>query len=149
MRHGGRIPYLYHFSKGRTHGTAVQRSYGRKEYEKGHHTGRGKGRRGFAVHGVPCAQQQWLRGRRRPPPRGRSHGSAALFAKRYSMQYLPSVIDFSEAAAKLLIERVEAGNALPEPERRIFTTHMKPIFERKVTLPKPDAAPTETDEKEK
>ena len=67
----------------------------------------------------------------------------------YSMQYLPSVIDFSEAAAKLLIERVEAGNALPEPERRIFTTHMKPIFERKVTLPKPDAAPTETDEKEK
>lgn len=45
--------------------------------------------------------------------------------------------------------RVEAGNALPEPERRIFTTHMKPIFERKVTLPKPDAAPTETDEKEK
>ena len=67
----------------------------------------------------------------------------------YSMQYLPSMIDFSEAAAKLLIERVEAGNALPEPERRIFTTHMKPIFERKVTLPKPDAAPTETDEKEK
>ena len=54
MRHGGRIPYLYHFSKGRTHGTAVQRSYGRKEYEKGHHTGRGKGCRGFAVHGVPC-----------------------------------------------------------------------------------------------
>ena len=83
MRHGGRIPYLYHFSKGRTHGTAVQRSYGRKEYEKGHHTGRGKGCRGFAVHGVPCAQQQWLRGRRRPPPRGRSHGSAALFAQRY------------------------------------------------------------------
>ena len=67
----------------------------------------------------------------------------------YSMQYLPSTIDFSEAAAKLLIERVEAGNALPEPERRIFTTHMKPVFERKVTLPKPDAAPTETDEKEK
>lgn len=67
----------------------------------------------------------------------------------YSMQYLPSMIDFSEAAAKLLIERVEAGNALPEPERRIFTTHMKPVFERKVTLPKPDAAPTETDEKEK
>lgn len=67
----------------------------------------------------------------------------------YSMQYLPSMIDFSEAAAKLLIERVEAGNALPEPERRIFTTHMKPIFERKVTLPKPDAAPAETDEKEK
>ena len=67
----------------------------------------------------------------------------------YSMQYLPSMIDFSEAAAKLLIERVEAGNALPEPERRIFTTHLKPIFERKVTLPKPDAAPTETDEKEK
>lgn len=47
MRHGGRIPYLYHFSKGRTHGTAVQRSYGRKEYEKGHHTRRGKGCRGF------------------------------------------------------------------------------------------------------
>lgn len=67
----------------------------------------------------------------------------------YSMQYLPSTIDFSETAAKLLIERVEAGNALPEPERRIFTTHMKPVFERKVTLPKPDAAPTETDEKEK
>lgn len=67
----------------------------------------------------------------------------------YSMQYLPSMIDFSEAAAKLLIERVEAGNALPEPERRIFTTQMKPVFERKVTLPKPDAAPTETDEKEK
>ena len=66
----------------------------------------------------------------------------------YSMQYLPSTIDFSEAAAKLLIERVEAGNALPEPERRIFTTHMKPVFERKVTLPKPDAAPTETDERE-
>ena len=90
MRHGGRIPYLYHFSKGRTHGTAVQRSYGRKEYEKGHHTGRGKGCRSFAEgvrirggHGVPCAQQQWLRGRRRPPPRGRSHGSAALFAQRY------------------------------------------------------------------
>lgn len=38
---------------------------------------------GFAVHGVPCAQQQWLCGRRRPPPRGRSHGSAALFAQRY------------------------------------------------------------------
>ena len=56
--------------------------------------------------------------------------------------------DFSEAAAKLLIERVEAGNALPEPERRIFTTHMNPVFERKVTLPKPEAAPTETDEKE-
>ena len=67
----------------------------------------------------------------------------------YSMQYLPSMIDFSEAAAKLLIERVETGNALPEPERRIFTTHMKPIFERKVTLPKPDAAPAETDGKEK
>ena len=48
-----------------------------------------------------------------------------------------------------MIERVEAGNMLPEPERRIFTTHMKPVFERKVTLPKPDAAPTETDEKEK
>lgn len=387
MRHGGRIPYLYHFSKGRTHGTAVQRSYGRKEYEKGHHTGRGKGCRSFAVHGVPCAQQQWLRGRR---PRRRveeamealhyspsaiavclsksrsrmigvivpqifapffsqmyyiadrimerygyrlllcnsdeslkrekeliddllSYKIAALLivpvdgdegsnkeyldyirssgtpvvcvdreiegihcdgvyidnytacyevtkdvltrgyrniaymadppiyrpgcdrlrgfrdackefgvtvpqeniflapiedtkplnaflhdvARRdvppkaiinfvrgwdytmlqalhsaglrvpedvyltgldddntlpnfgYSMQYLPSMIDFSEAAAKLLIERVETGNALPEPERRIFTTHMKPIFERKVTLPKPDAAPAETDGKEK
>lgn len=67
----------------------------------------------------------------------------------YFMQYLPSTIDFSETAAKLLIERVEAGNMLPEPERRIFTTHMKPVFERKVTLPKPDAMPTETDEKEK
>ena len=67
----------------------------------------------------------------------------------YSMQYLPSTIDFSETAAKLLIERVEAGNTLPEPERRIFTTHMKPVFERKVTLPKPDAMPTETDKNEK
>ena len=67
----------------------------------------------------------------------------------YFMQYLPSTIDFSETAAKLLIERVEAGNMLPEPERRIFTTHMKPVFERKVTLPKPDAMPTETDKKEK
>lgn len=67
----------------------------------------------------------------------------------YYTQYSPSTIDFSETAARLLIERAEAGNTLPEPERRIFTTHMKPVFERKVTLPKPDAAPTETDEKEK
>ena len=68
----------------------------------------------------------------------------------YFMQYSPSMIDFSETAAKLLIERAEsADETVPEPERRIFTTHMKPVFERKVTLPKPDAMPTETDKKEK
>ena len=68
----------------------------------------------------------------------------------YSMQYSLSTNDFVKAVAELLIKRAEsAEETVPEPERRIFTTHMKPVFERKVTLPKPDAMPTETDEKEK
>lgn len=68
----------------------------------------------------------------------------------YSMQYSLSINDFVKAVAELLIKRAEsAEETVPEPERRIFTTHMKPVFERKVTLPKPDAMPTETDKKEK
>ena len=68
----------------------------------------------------------------------------------YSMQYSLSTNDFVKAVAELLIKRAEsAEETVPEPERRIFTTHMKPVFERKVTLPKPDAMPTETDKKEK
>lgn len=68
----------------------------------------------------------------------------------YSMQYSLSINDFVKAVAELLIKRAEsAEETVPEPERRIFTTHMKPVFERKVTLPKSDAMPTETDKKEK
>lgn len=68
----------------------------------------------------------------------------------YAMQYSPSTIDFSETAAELLMKRAEhRGAEVPEPEHRVFTTHMKPVFLREVTLPEPEAVPIEIQEKEK
>ena len=43
MRHGGRIPYLYHFSKGERTALPCKEVMEEKNMKKGHHTGRGKG----------------------------------------------------------------------------------------------------------